>query len=149
MTVIQRKSWSLCNSKEYKVTFEWIHWYTISWNVTCNVWHPGKHCIMTCPDGYAFTLRWRHNGRECVSNHQPHDRLLNRLFRRRSKKRSKFRVTGLCAGNSPVTGEFPTQMASSAAKSSSWWRHHASGSLYCQSLACTQPNTSELKLLLH
>ena len=34
--------------------------------------------------------------------------------RRRSKKTSKLRVTGLCVGNSPVTGEFPTQMASNA-----------------------------------
>ena len=33
-----------------------------------------------------FPLRWRHNGRDSVSNHQPHDCLLNRLFRRRSKK---------------------------------------------------------------
>ena len=40
-------------------------------------------------------LRWRHNGRDSVSNHQPHDCLLNRLFRRRSKKTSKLRVTGL------------------------------------------------------
>ena len=47
------------------------------------------------------TLRWRHNGCDCVWNHQPHDCLLNRLFRRRSKKISKLRVTGLCAGNSP------------------------------------------------
>ena len=31
-----------------------------------------------------------------VSNHQPHDCLLNRLFRRKSKKTSKLRVTGLC-----------------------------------------------------
>ena len=31
------------------------------------------------------------------------------LSRRRSKKTSKIRVTGLCAGNSPVTGEFPNQ----------------------------------------
>ena len=30
-----------------------------------------------------------------------HHCLLNRLFRRRSKKTSKRRVTGLCAGNSP------------------------------------------------
>ena len=44
-----------------------------------------------------------------VSNHQLHDCLLNRLFRRRSKKTSKLRVTGLCEGNSPVTGEFPAQ----------------------------------------
>ena len=46
-------------------------------------------------------LQWRHNGRDSFSNHQPHDCLLNRLFRRRSKKTSKLRVTGLCAGNSP------------------------------------------------
>ena len=38
----------------------------------------------------------------------------NRLFRRRSKKTSKVRITGLCEGNSPVTGEFPAQRASNA-----------------------------------
>ena len=43
---------------------------------------------------------WRPNGRDSVSNHQPHHCLLNRLFRRRSKKTSKLRVTGLCVGNS-------------------------------------------------
>ena len=42
-----------------------------------------------------------------VSNHQPHDCLLNRLFRHRSEKTSELRVTGLCVGNSPMTGEFP------------------------------------------
>ena len=46
-------------------------------------------------------LRWRHNEQDIVSNHQPHHCLLNRLFRRRSKKTSKLRVTGLCVGNSP------------------------------------------------
>ena len=70
------------------------------------------------------TLRWRQNGRDSVSNHQPHDCLLNRLFRRRSKKTSKLRITGLCVGNSPVPGEFPTQMASNAENVSIWWRHH-------------------------
>ena len=59
-------------------------------------------------------LQWRHNGRDGVSNHQPLDCLLNRLFRRRSKKTSKLRVTGFCAGNSPGTGEFPAQRASNA-----------------------------------
>ena len=72
----------------------------------------------------GLTLRWRHNGRNGVSNHQPHDCLLNRLFRRRSKKTSKFRVTGLCAGNSPGTGEFPAQLASNAENVSIGWRHH-------------------------
>ena len=70
------------------------------------------------------TLHWRHTGRDSVSNHQPHDCLLNRLFRRRSKKTSKLRVTGLCAGNSPETGEFPAQKASNAANVFIWWRHH-------------------------
>ena len=50
--------------------------------------------------------------------------LLNRLFRRRSKKTSKLRITGPCAGNSPVTGEFPAQMANSAENVSICWRHH-------------------------
>ena len=70
------------------------------------------------------TLRWRHNECDSVSTHQPHDCLLNRLFRRRSKKTSKLRVTGLCVGNSPGTGEFPAQMASNAENVSIWWRHH-------------------------
>ena len=47
------------------------------------------------------TLRWRHNDHDGGSNHQPHGCLLNRLFRRKSKKTSKLRVTGLCVGNSP------------------------------------------------
>ena len=47
------------------------------------------------------SLRWRHNDQDGVSNHQPHGCLLNRLFRRRSNKTSKLRVTGLCVGNSP------------------------------------------------
>ena len=70
------------------------------------------------------SLPWRNNGRDTVSNHQPHDCLLNRLFKRRSKKISKPRVTGLCAGNSPGNGEFPAQMTSNAENVSIWWRHH-------------------------
>ena len=50
---------------------------------------------------FVLSLRWRHNERYGVSNHQLHDCLLNRLFRPRSKKTSKLRVTGLCVGNSP------------------------------------------------
>ena len=48
--------------------------------------------------------------------------LLNRLLRRRSKKTSNLRLTGLCAGNAPVTAEFPAQMASNAENASIWWR---------------------------
>ena len=88
---------------------------TIVWDVSTfdECWY--------CP---RLSLQWRHNGHNNVSNHQPHDCLLNRLFRRTSKKTSKLRVTGLCVGNSPGTGEFPAQMASIAENVSIWWRHH-------------------------
>ena len=70
------------------------------------------------------TLQWCHNECNGVSNHQPHDCFLNRLFRCRSKKTSKFCVTGLCAWNSPVTGEFPAQRARNVENVSIWWCHH-------------------------
>ena len=81
-------------------------------------------CYNCWTGAHPFTLRWRHNDHDSVSNHQSHGCLLNRLFRRRSKKTSKLRVTGLCVGNSPGTGEFPAQMASYAENVSIWWRHH-------------------------
>ena len=74
----------------------------------------------------AGTLQQCHNERDGVSNHQPHDCLLNRLFGRRSKKTSKLSVTGLCEGNSPVTSKSPTQRASNAEYVSIWWRRHDS-----------------------
>ena len=40
------------------------------------------------------------------------------------RKKSKLRVTGLCEGNSPVTGKFPTQRASNTENVSIWWLHH-------------------------
>ena len=49
--------------------------------------------------------------------------LLNRLFRRRSKKITKLRVTGLCEGNSPMTDAFPAQRASNADNGSIWWHY--------------------------
>ena len=80
--------------------------------------HPRSHSILWRPQWrktWDYTtlmtsnlaLRWRHNESDVVSNHRPHDCLLNRLFRHRSKKTSKLRVTGLCEGNSPMTSQFP------------------------------------------
>ena len=60
----------------------------------------------------------RVTGPLCVSNHLRIDCLLNRLFRRRSKKTSKLLLTGLCEGNRPVTASI-------------WWRHHDVFSLDC------------------
>ena len=47
-------------------------------------------------------LQWGHNERDGVSIHRRIYCLRSRLFRRRSKKTSKLRVTGLCERNSPV-----------------------------------------------
>ena len=87
--------------------------------------HSRPHQWKIAMGRYMYSLHWRYNDRGGVSGHQPHDCLLNRLFRQRTKKTSKLRVTGLCAGNSPATGEFPAQRASYAEDVSIWWRHHA------------------------
>ena len=54
--------------------------------------------VVSIDEDWPSSLQWRHNGRDSVSNHQPHDCLLNRLFRCRSKKTSKLRVTGFVRG---------------------------------------------------
>ena len=93
----------------------------VIWYGSAFIWHH-------CNDRQKYTaLQWRHNGPHGVSNHQPHHCLLKRLFGRRSKKTSKLRVTSLCAGNSPGSGEFPAQRASKAGNVFIWWRHHGIG----------------------
>ena len=103
-------------------------WYT--WNISLSKcqWFE-CHSIQNMNYQIMQIQHGSHNERYGVSNHQLRDYLLSRLFRRKSKKTSKLRVTGLCAGNSPVTGEFPTQRASNAENVSIWWRHHASRDL--------------------
>ena len=95
-------------------------WY----NVTRPQWANSLCSMSPFVVVFLHPLQWRHNGRDSVSNHQPHDSFLNRLFRHRSKKTSKLRTTGLCAAISPAAGEFPAQMASNAVNVSIWWRHH-------------------------
>ena len=71
-----------------------------------------------------WPLQWHNYEQDDVSNQRRID-LLNRLFRRRSKKVWMLRVTGLCEGNPPVTGGFPSQRASDAEifhlMTPSWW----------------------------
>ena len=73
---------------------------------------------------FVVALQWRHNERDGDSNYQPHDCLLNSIFKAHIKGTSKLRVTGLCEGNSPLTGGFHAQRASNAVNVSIWWRHH-------------------------
>ena len=83
-----------------------------------------------------------------VSNHKRLEGLLNRLLRRRSKKSSELRVTGLCEGNSPVTGEFPAKRTSNAEKVSIWWRHHGSTLPICNNTHTLTAMLMPRKLLL-
>ena len=103
-----------------------------------------EHSILHINVLWLISLQWRHNGRDSVSNQQRHDCSLNRLFRRRSKKTSKLRVTGRCAGNSPGTVEFPAQMASYAENVSIWWRHH--GNFVCLYLGRLRHHKPKMKL---
>ena len=66
-------------------------------SIHCKMSKSQELLLWKFPLTLRLSLQWRHNGRDSVSNHQPHDSLLNRLFRRRSKKTSKLHVTGLCA----------------------------------------------------
>ena len=79
---------------------------------------------MTLFSKYTYIkLQWRHNERDDVSDHQPHDCLLNRLFKVEIKEHIKVpRHWPLCPGNSPVTDEFPAQRASNGENVSIWWR---------------------------
>ena len=54
------------------------------------------------------------------------------------KETSKLCIIGLCAGNSQVTGEFPTQKASNAEYVSIWWRHHSVHILQIMLPCCSQ-----------
>ena len=93
------------------------------------VWQ--KHASRTGPSNY---IPLKYVGRNycphyndvimgAMASQSPASRLFTQQCR--SKKTSKLRVTGLCAGNSPGTGEFPAQMASNAENVSIWWRHYA------------------------
>ena len=115
----------------------------MEWTWTNQATTVGKHGLIdsgpTISESYkhTFSLQWRHNECNGVSNHRRLDCLLNRLFRRRTKKTSKLRVAGLCVGNSPVTGEFPSPRASNAENVSIWWRHHViSGSEITRPQGC-------------
>ena len=92
--------------------YMWLHPFeTIGCNYSSTPYVPRHFGLIAVSFRIWMTnfipLRWRHSGRVGVSNHQLHDCLLNHSFRRRSKKTSKPRVTGLCAGNSPVPGNSP------------------------------------------
>ena len=95
------------NFQTYTIIYTKIYWiypiYEIIYTARASIQQHGTANVSSGRDIFCLknSLRWRHNERDSVWNHQPHDCLLNGLFRHRSKKTSKLRVTGLCVGNSP------------------------------------------------
>ena len=85
-------------------------------------WHSGSMHKISC---ISHTLQWRHNERDGVSNHLPHDCLLMR----RSKKTSKLRAAGHLCGEFTghvimITMEFFIwlhRVAASSSTPSAWW----------------------------
>ena len=90
-----------------------------------------------------YASQWRYNQRASVSNHRRLDCLLNRLFKRRSKKTSKLCVTGLCEGNWRVTGEFTAQRTSNAEKVSIWIYMEYSTGITVKHLIPAAPNLND------
>ena len=135
---------TFCKKKDYDIP--------VGEPYICDICHSSVISMKTlaqCVTMGSLTLQWRHNGCDGVPNHQPHHRLLNRLLRRRSKKTSKLRVTSLCDGNSPLTGEFPSQRASKVENVSIWWHHHEpirSYFVFCHMILCfIEPVRLQLK----
>ena len=70
------------------------------------------HRIGDKPLPEAKVTNFHYNGviMSTMASHQPPAIVDSTVYSRRtSKKTSQLRVTGLCEGNSPVTGEFPAQ----------------------------------------
>ena len=98
------------------------------------------------PHNTSGTLQWCHNERHGVSNNQCFHCLLSCWYRPRSKKTSKLCVTGLCAWNSPLTGEFPAQKASNAENASIWWRYHDQMVVHIRDMDISPTTVAQLRM---
>ena len=88
--------------------FSKVHFVVRLWGRRMEFILWGHNLIFTLHLSYSvikdhITLRWHHNERDGITNYRLLDCLLNHLFRSRSKKTPKLRVTGYCEGNSPMT----------------------------------------------
>ena len=107
---------------------DWIIAISVTKNLTIRAWQfiivfNLKSASTIHRSVHYISLQWCHNEHDGISNHKPHC-LHTCIFKRRSKETLKLHVTGLWAGNSPVTGEFHALRASNADNFSIWRRHH-------------------------
>ena len=89
----------LWNGTRYNMLLLVLHvWRTVCYEKylnSVNIYSLG-YGLRDCKYFVKVPLQWRHNEHDGVSNHQPHDCLLNRLFRRRSQKIKAPRRWPLC-----------------------------------------------------
>ena len=102
LTSVGRKCHKITSCKIYHGNIMVCKHFSLYWSFVKGIDRSSFVSPSPMSSNAEFSLQWRHNGRDGVSTHQPHDCLLNPLFRRRSKKTSQLRITGLCARNSPV-----------------------------------------------
>ena len=105
---------------------------TQSWTIWLNIWHESARNNSINIRNHNKTVCILH-GTYCMQHIIGHPRVNDVMMSAMASQitsltivysTSKIRVTGLCEGNSPVTGEFPTQRASNAENVSIWWRHN-------------------------
>ena len=108
--------WGLSTYVHTKQYDNYTSWRKMQWQLKHRLWQYGMD-------------EWLHNTKpiDLVDYSYHHDDFIMGAIAsqitsltHRSKKTSTLRVTGLCAGNSPVTGEFPAQRASNAENVSIW-----------------------------
>ena len=127
--LVQIMAWHLSGAKSLSESMPAYFTYTYAslglnkWKMAKIVeihpqWRHGHTKFITYNDVIMTTMASQINSLTIV--------LLNCSFGHRLKKTSKLRVTGLFAGKSPVTGEFPAQRTNNAENVSIWWRHHLS-----------------------
>ena len=94
-----------CDLNEMSCRQVWARGLSVAfeqrWKLPLITWAQNTATALGYPNLFYHmfnALQWRHNEHDSVSNHQPHECLLNRLFGRISKKTSKLHFTGLCAG---------------------------------------------------
>ena len=81
---VMRSSWRThaIFSYIYVDIFHWID--KVYSNFIRSDFLPSRNLVKSVAFFFILSLQWRHNGRDGISNHQPPDCLLKRLFRRRS-----------------------------------------------------------------
>ena len=127
--------------------YKFYHYHCYQWQLKLNfilifsspkvVLVPRSFGTLSCPSIFRPSLQC-HNEHEGVSNHRHRNCLLNCLFMCKSKKISKLRVTGLCKGNPPVIGGFPSQRDSNVVNVSIWGCHP--GCICTKVIWYTQPS---------